>query len=411
MGMQLEYPRELFERLVREHSIQMNPAHVEGLGRLIDTVFFASLLVEEGSSTKVAIVHNERGVEGLAEIVDESPSSDEEDPKPAWDVTAIRPKPFDAPTLAKLSRGLKYGSQLLVIGGSARYEIVGIARIRRRSDGGDATRIASPRPGTLVFERRRQQILRYEAGQQGKPTCDVIGSPGPVRAALRRILGEEDLDHFARNHGGGHMVYSYPEFALRRLVRSMRATEAGAILAMLPKSPTLELLATVKYEHADPMTLANRIKNDYELSMLSLSKRIARHGEDQTNEQIQAREAAERAEELAAEELESAIEDVAQLSAIDGAVIAGPSLAIYGAGCVLPSKEVAPEIVRRALNSEGTKIEEYRNDHGARHRAAFSFAHENPGAVVFVTSEDGAVKCVHAVDDTVLVWSVEVLET
>lgn len=41
------------------------------------------------------------------------------------------------------------------------------------------------------------------------------------------------------------------------------------------------------------------------------------------------------------------IEDIGRLSAIDGAVLAGPHLDVYGAGYLIPSKPLRLEPVRR----------------------------------------------------------------
>jgi len=118
--MPLEYPREMFSRFIADGTIRMPAANVEGLARLVDSLFFASLMIEEGDPVRVAIVHHPDGAAGLETVTDDSPPEGEEEPERAWSVTAIPEQPFDAATLAKISRGIEYRSQLVVIGGRKR---------------------------------------------------------------------------------------------------------------------------------------------------------------------------------------------------------------------------------------------------------------------------------------------------
>lgn len=409
--MALEYPRDMLERLVAEQKLRISAAELEAISLLVDTVFFASLVIEEAEPVRIAIVHDAEGAAGLAKVVDGSPDNGEH-PPPAWDVTEIPRKAFDVPTLAKLSRGIRYGSQLAVVGGTGReLWIDGVARIRRRTDGGASIRIAAPRPGVLVFERHMSQVLRFEGGQQARPPIDVIGRGGPVRRAIGKITGEQEDTKSEATHIDGHTFYSHPEAALRRLIQRMRATASGALLALLPQEPDEDVLRDVTYKRVDPLLLSKRIQADKDLTWDAILKRIATHDEDLNREQVQARDAAQDAADVAGEELDAAIDDVAQLSAIDGAVLGGPRLAIYGAGYHVPLLPLPAGAIRRALDARGEQHEAYPARHGTRHAAGFSFAYHNPGAVVFVVSEDGPVSCALRVRNHVLVWPVEVLET
>ncbi len=410
--MALEYPRDVLNRLVSTQKLNLSALQLDWLSRLMDAVFFASLSIEEGEHVRLAVVHDEEGSDGLARVVDSSPGT-VGNQEPAWDVTRMPRRDFDAPTLAKLARGIEYGAQLVVVGGAGgELWIDGIARMRRRTDGGSALRIAAPRPGVLVLERRMKQILRYEAGRQALPHIDVFGSRGPVREALRSILGEsaDGAPEDAANVDG-QTLHAHSEVALLQLIRKMRATESGAILALLGHEPEEAVRRSVRYGRSDPMILSSRIKADKELGLAAIFRRAATHDEDLDRDQVRARDAAQDAADVASDELEAALDDVAQLSAIDGAVLGGPSLAIYGAGYMIPSRPLEPGTVRRAVDAQGARWEEYPARHGARHMAGVSFAYENPGAVAFVVSEDGPVSCALRVGEHIYVWPVEILET
>ena len=406
--MALEYPREMLVRLVAEKQLTISATDLDGMSLLLDTVFFASLMIEEGEHVRIAIVHDVAGAAGLSTVVDD-PAGIEKQPSLAWDVTAIPRKRFDVPTLAKLSRGIEYGAQLVVVGGTGNdLWIDGVARIRQRTDGGPAIRIAAPRAGVLVLERHVDQILRFEAGKQVPRPIDVVGTDGAVRRAIGAIAREPGA---IAKREDGPTLDSYPESALRRLIQKMRATGYGALLALLPQQPDEATLRGVRYGRVDPMLLSTRVQADKDLVRGSLSRRIAKHDESLDHHEARARDAAQNAADVAAEELEDAIEDVAQLSAIDGAVLGGPHLAIYGAGYLIPAIQLPAGTVRQALDAEGETSEPYPARYGARHGAGFSFAYENPGAVGFIVSEDGPVSCALRIGDHVLVWSVAVLET
>lgn len=409
--MALEYPREMVARLVAEKKLTISASDLDGMSLLLDTVFFASLMIEEGDHVRIAIVYSVDGAVGLSKVLDESPGN-EKDPAPAWDVTAIPRKTFDAPTLAKLSRGIEYGAQLVVVGGTgSELWIDGVARIRHRTDGGAAIRIAAPRPGVIVLERHVDQVLRFEAGKQVAPPIDVIASDGAVRRAIAAITREEGDTESAVTRTDGTTLCSHPESALRRLVQKMRGTGSGAVLALLPQEPDDQTLGGVRYGRVDPMLLSTRIQADKDLIRGSLSNRVAKRDESLDHDEARARDAAQNAADVAAEELEAAIEDVAQLSAIDGAVLGGPHLAIYGAGYLIPAVQLPAGTVRQALDVSGDIWDAFPARHGARHGAGFSFAYQNPDAVVFIVSEDGPVSCALRLGDHVLVWSVAVLET
>jgi hypothetical protein len=397
-----EYPRETVGFIAGEMG---ELSDLGALERLVDTLFFASMTIEEGEPVPVAIVYDPRGAAGLADILDETPNRLGQ--HHAWDVTEIPRREFDVPTLAKLARGIEYGSQLVVVGGEgSSLWIDGIARVARRTDGGRALRIAAPQPGMLVFERRTDQLLRYERGTRTTRHMDVIGRRGPVRRALttafRGLVVEFDAPDEGR-HQDGRTYYTDAESALIRLIRKMRRTRSGAILALLAKEPPKEVLDGVRYGRLNPMQLAGAVQDDY--------ARIARFASPDWDSGGRSETELARDDQDAADQLDVALDDVAQLSAIDGAVLAGPQLAIYGAGYLVPLVQLGPATVRRALDTTGESWEPYKARSGARHAAAISFAFDNEDAVAFVVSEDGPVSCAHRVGEHVYVWPVEILET
>jgi len=400
--MPLLYPREMMKEILEEKRIALVDGARETLFELVDTVFFASLMLEEGEAVRIAVVHDEGGASSLETITDSEPVDWGGEPAPlAWDVTRIERHPFEPRVLGKLSRGLKYGTHLLVVGGrSPTLWVDGIARRAPRTNGGRVTRIAAPRPGVLAFEEEDRELFRFDAGERVSPAVDVLSDMCPVRSAVATIIGQV----------GKKAGFFPPGWALMRLLRQMRATGAGAILAMLPHVPDDRVLNAVNYRRTDAEILERRILASREGLMAWVNSRIAIHDKDEVSaEQARRVETTRDQQRMADEALDHAIEDVAQLSAIDGAVLVGPRFAVYGGGYLIPSATEVPAV--RALDPAMVDLGPFGRRHGARHQAAFSFAYNNPAGVAFVVSEDGPVSCALRVGERVVVWPVHVSET
>lgn len=396
----LLYPRELLAKLLRAGNFALRSPWRQTMSTILDTMFFASLQVEESEAVRVAVVYARGGAAELEATVDAHPIQD--DPSPAWDVTRMPPIDLTAAGLAKFSRALEYGKQLAIIGGFGRtLRIEGIARRRRRTDGGNVTRIAAPRPGVLVFERGFRELFRFSAGLHVEPRLDVVGKAGPVRDAIARISGVRC---------GGEDFYTEAESALNRILPRVRAHGAGAIIAMLPTPPSEGLLSNIKYRRADPLVLASRISNEHKLQWAHISRRIATSGVRISKTQVRRLNNTRHEADEASDLLEAAIDDVARLSAVDGALVIGPRLSVYGAGYLIPLHDELPEIIA-ARDAAATETQRYEGSHGARHKAAFSFVCQHPGGIAFVFSEDGPVNCTMMVDERLVVWPVQLLET
>jgi hypothetical protein len=397
----LLYPRDMFQQLIDEGGHNLVESAHETLLALVDTVFFASLSLEEGQPVRVAIVHEERGSIGLMDVLDSSPPAHwgEDGPPPAWDVVAFGRRPFEPRGLAKFSRGLSYGKQLVVVGGRApTLWIDGVARRVASTDGGPVTRIAAPRPGVVVFEEGDRELLRFDAGRRVRPPANVLSTDGPVRLAVAAIT-QDPQSPFG----------SPCEVSLMKMLRQMRATEMGGIIAMLPATPDESVLTRVQYRRADPEILAHRIHTERQKSVAWFAIMIAATNKDLSAEEVRHLDAARAESETAQEALDAAIEDIAQLSSIDGAVLAGPELKVYGGGYLIPVIAGFECVV--ALDAEMKTMVPHAQAYGARHQAAFAFAYQNPGGVAFVASEDGPVSCALRVDDRVVIWHVYVPET
>ena len=96
---------------------------------------------------------------------------------------------------------------------------------------------------------------------------------------------------------------------------------------------------------------------------------------------------------------------IANLAAIDGAVVLDKRFALVGFGAEVSSELSSPPRVWRALDTEGDgrEIDDIENV-GTRHRAAYRFVHDHPSGLAIVISHDGGVSFVANRGGEVVFW-------
>ena len=96
---------------------------------------------------------------------------------------------------------------------------------------------------------------------------------------------------------------------------------------------------------------------------------------------------------------------IANLTAIDGAVVLDKRFGLVGFGAEVSAELATPTRVFRATDTEGRTCEpdDFENV-GTRHRAAYRFAHDHPGGLAIVISQDGGVSFVAKRDEQVVFW-------
>jgi len=96
---------------------------------------------------------------------------------------------------------------------------------------------------------------------------------------------------------------------------------------------------------------------------------------------------------------------VANLTAIDGAVVVDKRLGLLGFGAEVSAELPAPSRVWRALDTEGRERQpDTIESVGTRHRAAYRFVHDHPRGLAIVISHDGGVSFVANRDQEVVFW-------
>jgi hypothetical protein len=96
---------------------------------------------------------------------------------------------------------------------------------------------------------------------------------------------------------------------------------------------------------------------------------------------------------------------VANLAAIDGAVVLDKQFGLLGFGAEVSADLPVPARVWRALDTEAREreLDDIENV-GTRHRAAYRFVHDHPDGLAIVISHDGGVSFVANRDGEVVFW-------
>jgi len=96
---------------------------------------------------------------------------------------------------------------------------------------------------------------------------------------------------------------------------------------------------------------------------------------------------------------------IANLTAIDGAVVLDKRMSVLGFGAEVSAELPAPSSVWRALDVEGVEREPNAVENvGTRHRAAYRFVQAHPEGVALVVSHDGGVSFVANRGGEIVFW-------
>jgi hypothetical protein len=147
---------------------------------------------------------------------------------------------------------------------------------------------------------------------------------------------------------------------------------------------------------------AHRAEQTHDHAIVSLALNATPTGFEQVDD-------AARASQVEGQHWLEAIQNVARLASVDGAVLLSHEFAVIGFGSIVKEVgELRGKRVEKALDREAAD----RTPHdvaekGTRHRSAVAFCAQNPAAVAFVVSQDGGMSAIRAVGDTVVVWEVQ----
>ena len=335
----------------------------ELLVELLTTVYFAGLETHEGEHRAIRVVFTATSRVDL--VIPEGAEAGGA-PVYCWKILRFeQARPFAVSELVKLAvAGTNERIYCAVAIERGELEIEGLARKGVPSETDSLLELVAARPGTLSVRSGGARLVDYERGTIVTGGEDVVLAPGPVRRALEAAARTADMD------AEGFREYLH---AVQALVAAMATHGHGGILVI-----SSELEPRVPKAGAYTMARDSSIT-----SLLRLSRRIRRR-DDSSSYGFLLRNAF-------VTEMQRMIEEYGALTAIDGATVLSSGLALVAFGSVLP-------VAQRAVVDLGPR--------GTRHRASATYAHDHPGSVVFVASEDGDVSCMlrETPAERVLVW-------
>jgi DisA bacterial checkpoint controller nucleotide-binding len=228
-----------------------------------------------------------------------------------------------------------------------------------------------------LFRREREEVQAQHAAQQAKTDSPTLADPSLVGRV------------------GQHMV--------RRAIQLVRGLgHGGMILVVDSESEGGYDLAGVRlkyrFERDEPSgryrTLLFRILERVAVSTSKASVGWLDFAQDSSP---------------GLEKLEQSIFElsrlIANLTAIDGAVVVDKRFRLLGFGAEVSAELPTPARVWRALDIEGRQREpDDIESVGTRHRAAYRFVHDHPGGLAIVISHDGGVSFVANRDQEIVFW-------
>ncbi|QKG52479.1 putative sensor domain DACNV-containing protein [Hymenobacter sp. BRD67] len=260
-------------------------------------------------------------------------------------------------------------------------------------------------PGNLVFYCGASRILTLQQGR--------IEGHGFVQFPEAWARGHfTDSSPFGRSDAGNTAGFSneaYNSLAsslalhiMRRSINRVRLDAHGGMLVLIPTRSTAEhsqLTGQLRPKYRMQGTTARPIFLDL---LATITGRMAALGLESWTHYLQATDASLHA---LADEVDHFADLLADLMAVDGALVVTKNLEIIGFGAEIHAPLIPSNRVYRALNMEATTLQAEAPDRGGtRHRAAYRLCLADSASLVIVVSQDGGVKFVRQQGGEVVFW-------
>jgi hypothetical protein len=251
-----------------------------------------------------------------------------------------------------------------------------------------------------------------ERGQLVNATTDVFESEW-LRGLFHRERERVREAHAARQStsvaptlASDQLIGRVAQQMIRRAIRLIRGARHGGLILILDAEPASEpapeelpgLRLKYRFQGDEPAQRYRSVLFEILQELATRSQKTSVDWEDFVQDD---------SPRLA--QLEHAIFELsrlmANLTAIDGALVMNKRFALLGYGAEVSAELPAPTEVWRALDPEAANMERDDIENvGTRHRAAYRFVHGHPERVAVVISHDGTVSFVASRDDRVVFW-------
>lgn len=244
-----------------------------------------------------------------------------------------------------------------------------------------------------MFEREREQVRAEHAATQAGSTSPTLVEHSLIGRVSQHMLRRTIQLVRGAGHGGMILVAdATPDAGLAG------ASSAGPSSARPSSAGLSSLRLKYRFDQDEP---SHRYRSLLFQILQSLATSSSKASVDWSDFALD--------ESQRLEQLEQAVFEwsrvIANLSAVDGAVVIDRRFGLLGFGAEVSAELPAPAVVWRALDSEGdARSEQEIEQVGTRHRAAYRYVKDHPGGLAVVVSHDGGVSFVANRDQEVVFW-------
>lgn len=323
------------------------------------------------------------------------------------------PRAFSASELVRLAPACEPEKTLLLVSRVERkagLSLWGIVDVGKDSSGSHVSlselQVRVLAPGELKITLHGRTFCNYKNGQILFPERSLVNSGFIYKFFRPTSLNLAREVMAATGQKPGHQI---PErdframtylFTLQKITEKIHELKHGGCIFIVPENKRPLHTTSPKYQ-CDDRTI-----------WTCLTGKLILHDQYYgTNSATPAQHDAETATSLQSEMqdvengLRDALDTVARLSAVDGAVVINRKLELIEFGAVVKLGQTAPYKVFRCEDRRATKKEKIAvENYGTRHRSAFEFCFHNQPSVAIVVSQDGGIKTVTRVGQHVYFW-------
>jgi hypothetical protein len=330
----------------------------------------------------------------------------------------LRPLPFSADSIIKLSQALAYADEIVV----SRGHVVGIRRAAPAwwrlytQLGMFAPAATFPihgwRPAIAVRNEGPGQLYVFADERPiGALHSGIVFSPPEAACPARDLFGSTDAE--LRSEFGEWLEVRCSRLLLDILARVARRRHGGSVLVVgrgedgrVPDGIKLKyevrwtaLWDKIREVCANAAAIAN-FANTPVVDQETGESRYPRPGNSPTYDALQA------TLDQSADAVEHEIRFLAALSAVDGAIVITDRFELLGFGAeLIVGDSPGGDILLHGHDWSAEPQQRRMDDSGMRHRSMYKYVAAHPAARGFVVSQDGAVKGVQYFNDLVHVWA------
>ncbi|MEI9962142.1 MAG: putative sensor domain DACNV-containing protein [Limisphaerales bacterium] len=376
------------------------------LVKILNTCFFASLKQEEGRPTQFNLV-----LCGSVKL--SNPAFRYSRYTKLFNLMRFAsPRTFSTSELVRLAPACEPDKTLLLVSHvekKAGLFLWGIVDVGKDSSGSHVSlselQVRVLAPGELTIILHGHTLCNYKNGKVLFPERSLVNSGCIYRffkptslTLVREVMVATGQKSNRQIHERDFRAISYL-FTLQKIAERIHEMKHGGCIFIVPEKKK-PLHTDVKYQCGDKtiwICLKGKWILHHQYYGIDSATSVKHDAETATSLQSQMQDVENG--------LRDALDAVARLTAVDGAVVINRKLELIGFGTVVKLGQTAPYKVfrcedRRATQKKQIAIESY----GTRHRSAFEFCFRNQPSVAIVVSQDGGVKTVTRVGKHIYFW-------